>query len=412
VGQMKQAEEQSLAYARQGYRVLGVGKGSWNESRWPVLQSAFEFEFLGLIAFQDPPKENIAQTIKTFSDAGITVKMITGDYAETALAIAGQIQLSNNHDVLTGKEVLALSRKELQARVKQVNIFARMFPEAKLKVIDALKENGEVVAMTGDGVNDGPALKAAHIGIAMGKRGSEVAKSAASLILADDDLAHMTEAVALGRKIYDNLKKAIRYIVSIHIPIILIVTLPLLMGWQFTDIFSPVHVIFLELIMGPTCSLIYENEPMEPGTMQQPPRSMGATFLSFRQLLMSIIQGLMITAACLGAGYYFTTASHNPTTIRTVIFITLLFSNIFLTLVNRSFYFSLFKTMGNKNRLIPAIIAITLIFIAVLLYLPFAQQLFRLQSLPLESVGLCALFAAAGVLWMELYKLIKRIQKK
>jgi P-type Ca2+ transporter type 2C len=410
VGRMKQAEEQSLAYARQGYRVLGVGKGSWKESRWPVAQSEFEFELLGLIAFQDPPKENIAATIKTFNNAGIAVKMITGDYAETALAIAGQIQLSNNHDVLTGKEVLALSRQELQARVKQVNIFARMFPEAKLKVIDALKENGEVVAMTGDGVNDGPALKAAHIGIAMGKRGSEVAKSAASLILADDDLAHMTEAVALGRKIYGNLKKAIRYIVSIHIPIILIVTLPLLIGWQFTDIFSPVHVIFLELIMGPTCSLIYENEPMEPGTMQQPPRKMGATFLSFRQLLLSIIQGLMITAACLGAGYYFTTAGHTDTTIRTVIFITLLFSNIFLTLVNRSFYFSLFTTMGNKNRLIPVIIAITLIFMAVLLYLPFAQQLFRLGPLPLESVGLCALFAAAGVLWLELYKLVKRIQ--
>jgi P-type Ca2+ transporter type 2C len=412
VGRMKQAEAQSLVYARQGYRVLGVGKGSWKESRWPAAQSAFEFEFLGLIAFQDPPKENIAQTIKTFNEAGITVKMITGDYAETALAIAGQIQLSNNHDVLTGKEVLALSKQELQVKVMQVNIFARMFPEAKLKVIDALKENGEVVAMTGDGVNDGPALKAAHIGIAMGKRGSEVAKSAASLILADDDLAHMTEAVALGRKIYSNLKKAIRYIVSIHIPIILIVTLPLLLGWKFTDIFSPVHVIFLELIMGPTCSLIYENEPMEPGTMQQPPRSMKATFLSVRQLLLSIIQGLMITAACLGAGYYFTITGHTDATVRTVIFITLLFSNIFLTLVNRSFYFSFFTSMGNKNKLIPAIIIITLIFMAVLLYLPFAQQLFRLQSLSLKSTGLCALFAAAGVLWMELYKWIKRIQEK
>jgi P-type Ca2+ transporter type 2C len=409
-GQMKKAEEQSLAYARQGYRVLGVGRGSWKENRWPVSQSEFEFEFLGLIAFQDPPKENITQTIKTFGEAGIAVKMITGDYAETALAIAGQIQLQNNQDVLTGKEVLALSKTELQARVKEVNIFARMFPEAKLKVIDALKENGEVVAMTGDGVNDGPALKAAHIGIAMGRRGSEVAKNAASLILADDDLAHMTEAVALGRKIYDNLKKAIRYIVSIHIPIILIVTLPLLIGWQFTDIFSPVHVIFLELIMGPTCSLIYENEPMEPGTMQQPPRRMGATFLSFRQLLLSIIQGLMITAACLGAGYYFTAAGHSDTTVRTVIFITLLFSNIFLTLVNRSFYFSLFTTMFNKNRLIPVIIAITLIFIALVLYLPFAQQLFRLGPLPLQSTGYCALFAAAGVLWIELYKLIKRWQ--
>ncbi len=409
VGQLKKAEEQSLEYARLGYRVLGVGRGSWKGRQWPVAQSEFEFEFLGLIAFQDPPKENITATIQTFNDAGITVKMITGDYAETALAIAGQIQLSNNHEVLTGKEVLALSKEELQAKVKLVNIFARMFPEAKLKVIDALRENGEVVAMTGDGVNDGPALKAAHIGIAMGKRGSEVAKNAASLILADDDLAHMTEAVALGRKIYDNLKKAIRYIVSIHIPIILIVMLPLLLGWKFTDIFSPVHVIFLELIMGPTCSLIYENEPIEPGVMQQPPRAAGVSFLSFRQLLLSIIQGLMITAACLGAGYFFSAAGGTDTTVRTVIFITLLFSNIFLTLVNRSFYFSLFKAMSNKNMLIPVIIVITLVFMALMLYLPFARQLFRLGPLPLNSIGICSLFAAAGVLWMELYKWIKRI---
>ncbi|MFM2327043.1 MAG: hypothetical protein RIR31_1245, partial [Bacteroidota bacterium] len=188
---LKHAEAQSISYAKLGYRVLGVGRGAWKEQHWPVSQEEFVFEFLGLIAFQDPPKENIVQTIKIFRDAGIPVKMITGDYAETALAIAGQIQLNHNGEVLTGNEVLHLDKEILQQKVKQINIFARMFPEAKLKVINALKENGEVVAMTGDGVNDGPALKAAHIGIAMGQRGSEVAKSAASLIITDDDLAHM-----------------------------------------------------------------------------------------------------------------------------------------------------------------------------------------------------------------------------
>ena len=179
----------------------------------------------------------------------------------------------------------------------------------------------------------------------MGKRGSEVAKNAASLIITDDDLEHMTEAIALGRKIYDNLKKAIQYIVSIHIPIILIVTLPLLFAWQFTDIFSPVHVIFLELIMGPTCSIIYENEPMEPGTMSRPPRLLTSTFLSAQQLRISIVQGLMITAGCLGIGYFFMQQGHPETLVRTSIFITLLFSNIFLTLINRSFTFSVFKTL-------------------------------------------------------------------
>ena len=407
IGELKHIEEQSLAYAKKGYRVLGVGKGRWNEKRWPVSQEEFEFEFLGLIAFQDPPKENIIQTIQTFRDAGIPVKMITGDYAETALAIATQIQLDHNNEILTGEEILHLSKEALQQKVQQVNIYARMFPEAKLKVIDALKEDGEVVAMTGDGVNDGPALKAAHIGIAMGLRGSEVARSAASLILTDDDLAHMTDAVALGRKIYDNLKKAIQYIVSIHIPIILIVTLPLLLLWKFTDFFSPVHVIFLELIMGPTCSIIYENEPMEPGTMHRPPRKAGASFLSLKQLTMSIIQGLMITAGCLGIGFYYMQQGSDEGTIRTVIFVTLLFSNIFLTLVNRSFVYPVIKTIRYKNNLVPLITGITLVFIALFLYVPFARNLFRLNLLPWSTVAVCAGIALVGTLWIDLWKLLK-----
>ncbi|MFZ4768944.1 MAG: cation-translocating P-type ATPase [Ferruginibacter sp.] len=407
---LKQIETQAQDYAKLGYRVLGVGKGSWSNNDWPKSQEEFEFEFLGLIAFQDPPKENIIQTIKTFRDAGIPVKMITGDYAETALAIAKQVQLDHKDEVLTGEEVMQLNNDALMERLKHVNIFARMFPEAKLKVIEALKDNGEVVAMTGDGVNDGPALKAAHIGIAMGERGSEVAKSAASLILTDDDLSHMTDAVALGRKIYDNLKKAIQYIVSIHIPIILIVTLPLLFGWVFHDIFSPVHVIFLELIMGPTCSIIYENEPMERGTMNRPPRKAGATFLSLKQLSMSIVQGLMITAGCLGVGYYFIGQGANDTTIRTIIFTTLLFSNIFLTLVNRSFYFSIFKTLKYKNNLVPIIISITLLFIGIFLYLPFARDLFQLQQISFTNIIICIGVAAVATLWVDGWKLLRHKQ--
>lgn len=406
--ELKHIEEQSLAYAKQGCRVLGVGKGIWHPKKWPATQQEFEFEFLGLVAFLDPPKENIMQTIQTFREAGIAVKMITGDYAETAVAIANQVQLNHNHQVITGKEVLHFTKEQLQQKVSSVNIYARMFPEAKLKVIDALKENGEVVAMTGDGVNDGPALKAAHIGIAMGLRGSEVAKSAASLILTDDDLAHMTEAVALGRKIYDNLKKAIQYIVSIHIPIILIVTLPLLLAWKFTNIFSPVHVIFLELIMGPTCSIIYENEPMEPGTMQRPPRKMGATFLSLKQLSLSIIQGLMITAACLGIGYYYMQQGADETTLRTVIFITLLFSNIFLTLANRSFYYSVFKTLTYKNNLVAFIIGITILFMLSFIYIPFVRNLFQLNLLTGTAVITSITAALVGTLWIEIWKMWKR----
>lgn len=404
--ELSEIEHQILTYARMGYRVLGIGKAIWQQKEWPETQEAFDFEFLGLIAFQDPPKENIKQTIEKFYRAGISVKMITGDYAETALAIAEQIHLSNNNEVLTGAEVLHLTQEALQEKVKQISIFARMFPEAKLKVIEALKENGEVVAMTGDGVNDGPALKAAHIGIAMGLRGSEVAKSAAALILTDDDLTHMTEAVALGRKIYDNLKKAIQYIVSIHIPIILIVTLPLLFVWKFTNIFSPVHVIFLELIMGPTCSIIYENEPLEPGTMERPPRKMSATFLSFNQLSVSIIQGLVITTGCLGIGYYYMHQGLDESTIRTVIFITLLFSNIFLTLVNRSFVFTIIRTLTYKNNLVPIIIGISSLLITGLLFIPAVSSLFGLRPLPLAMLGISLIVAAISTLWLECWILI------
>ena len=406
---IKVIEMQSHKYASMGYRVLGVGKGIWHERNWPVSQQEFEFEFSGLIAFQDPPKENIKQTIKIFNNAGIVVKMITGDYPETAVAIATQINLPHSTEVLTGQDIIELTKSQLQEKVKSVNIFARMFPEAKLKIIDALKENGEVVAMTGDGVNDGPALKAAHIGIAMGNRGSEVAKSAASLILTDDDLSHMTDAVALGRKIYSNLKKAIQYIVSIHIPIILIVTLPLLLSWHFTNIFSPVHVIFLELIMGPTCSIIYENEPMEPDTMFKKPLKTGATFLSLKQLTISIVQGLMITAGCLFLGFYYMNAGSNDETIRTIIFISLLFSNIFLTLINRSFVYSIFKTIFYKNNLVPIILITSLLLMFVLLYVPSMRTLFGLTQLNFNQIFLCFSVAMISTVWIELYKWIKRI---
>jgi Ca2+-transporting ATPase len=406
----KQLEEQALAYARQGFRVLGVGKGIWEGTQWPVVQDEFKFEFLGLVAFQDPPKKNIDQTIKTFNDAGIAVKMITGDYAETALAIAKQVGLNHNGNVITGAEVLKMEQHLLRSRVNETNVFARMFPEAKLKVIDALKENGEVVAMTGDGVNDAPALKAAHIGIAMGQRGSEVAKGAASLILMDDDLAHMTDAVALGRKIYDNLKKAIQYIVSIHIPIILIVMLPLLLGWAFSEIFTPVHVIFLELIMGPTCSIIYENEPMEPGTMNRPPRKMSSTFLSLRQLITSIVQGLFITAGTLGIGYWGMKSGYGETLVRTLVFITLLFSNIFLTLVNRSFYYSIFTTLRYRNNLVLLIIGITLLFITGILTIPFLQDLFKLESLGWNLLGVSVAAAFVSTCWIEIAKTVKRMR--
>jgi len=228
------------------------------------------------------------------------------------------------------------------------------------------------------------------------------------LILTDDDLWNMTDAVAMGRKIYDNLKKAIQYIVSIHIPIFLIVALPLFFKWDFTTIFTPIHVIFLELIMGPTCSIVYENEPIEPGTMLRKPLKTTATFLSFRQLIMSIAQGLFISAGCLGIGYYFMNTEANNEMIRTVIFITLLFSNIFLTLFNRSTTQSIIHTIRYKNRLVPIVLLISLAFIFIVTKFTFAHSIFNLSDLNLNQWILCIGVAFVSTSWVEIHRFFLR----
>lgn len=276
-----------------------------------------------------------------------------------------------------------------------------MYPETKVKIVSALKKLNHIVAMTGDGVNDGPALKAAHIGIAMGKRGSELAKQAAALILTDDDLSKMVDAIAMGRKIYSNLKKAIQYIISIHIPIILTVALPLILGWIYPSIFTPVHVIFLELIMGPTCSIVYENEPLEERSMLQPPRKLTDTFLSWNELSLSVVQGLLITAGTLFIYQIAAERGMQEDEVRAMVFSTLVFANVFLTLVNRSFYFSIIKVVRYKNWLLRTIILLTLVLLAIILYVPLIRDFFRLAPLHTNQMALCALVGFCSVIWIE-----------
>jgi len=285
--------------ALQGYRILGVATASHTGNDFPAAQQSFSFALTGLVVFYDPPKPGIENVFRKFYKAGIEVKIITGDNPLTTKAIAGNAGIKNADDPIDGEALMKLNEKGFTEALRKYSLFTRMFPEAKLAAINGFKNDNQVVAMVGDGVNDGPALKAAHIGIAMGQRGTEMAKSAAALILMNDDLSKMVDAIATGRRIYSNLKKAIQYIISIHIPIILTVSLPLFLGWIYPDIFTPVHVIFLELVMGPTCSIVFENEPMEKNTMQQKPRPMTETFLNWRELGMSILQGLMITVGVL-----------------------------------------------------------------------------------------------------------------
>ncbi|MBO0592712.1 cation-translocating P-type ATPase [Cellulophaga sp. E16_2] len=388
----------------QGYRLLGVGTAKFIGTDYPETQQEFLFDFLGLVAFYDPPKKNIGAVLKEFDRAGITVKLITGDTATTASAIAKEVNFIGYEKGMTGTELMQLDDKQLQEKVKDIQVFSRMFPDAKLRIINALKANNEVVAMIGDGVNDGPALKAAHFGIAMGTKGTEIAKEAASLILVDDDLSKMIDSIAMGRKIYSNLKKAIQYIISIHIPIILTVFIPLALGWAFPNIFSPTHVILLELIMGPTCSIIYENEPLEKNTMLQKPRLLTATFFNLKELLTSIIQGLAITVGTLSIYQYGIAQNFTEDTTRTMVFLVLIAANIFLTLINRSFYYSLYTTLKYKNNLVPLILAITVVITASLLFIPPFTHFFQFSSLSFEQLFLSMLTGFISVIWFEIVK--------
>lgn len=394
--------------ALEGYRVLGVGIASFIGTDYPKKQQEFTFDFKGLVAFYDPPKANIKATFETLYKAGIQIKIVTGDNAETTATIAKQIGFRNADQTLNGDELMAMDETTLRKRVMETSIFTRMFPEAKLKIIKALKDNNQIVAMTGDGVNDGPALKSAHIGIAMGKKGTEIAKQAANLILIDDDFSKMIEAIAMGRKIYSNLKKAIQYIISIHIPIILIVFIPLALGWIYPNIFSPVHVIFLEIIMGPTCSIIYENEPMESNLMQLKPRPITNTFFKLKEITISIIQGIVITIGLLFVYQYCVTNMFSEGGTRTVVFITLISANIFLTLTNRSFYYSIFTTLRYKNNLVLLIISTTIVTTTCLLFIPLFANFFEFESLSGLQIGLSILVGSISVLWIEIYKVFKR----
>jgi len=391
-----------------GYRVLGVAKGNLQGNNFPETQQEIPFIFKGLVAFYDPPKDNIKEVLQSFYTAGIGVKIITGDNASTTNAIAQEINFSGSEKAITGEELMKLSDAELQSKVMNINVFSRMFPEAKLRIVNALKANGQIVAMTGDGVNDGPSLKSAHIGIAMGTKGTAIAKDAASLILVEDDLSKMVDAVAMGRKIYTNLKKAIQYIISIHIPIILVVFLPLALGWVYPNIFSPLHVILLELVMGPTCSIIYENEPAEANTMQRGPRPLTSTFFNIKELIISILQGIAITFGVLSIYQWSVHNQWDENSTRSLVFLTLMTANVVLTLVNRSFYYSLLVTLRYKNVLIPIIVGITVFLVALLFVIPSLRYLFSFELITFFQLITCVSIGSVSVLWFEGVKYFRR----
>ena len=395
---------QAKELAAKGFRVLAVASAAHPGNDFPKDQDGFKWELEGLISFFDPPKKNAKSVFAKLQKAGIRVIMITGDQSETAANIAQRTGILRWEKTWEGAALMELSDADLSDVVDQTNVFARMFPEAKLRVVQSLQARGEIVAMSGDGVNDGPALKAAHIGIAMGKKGSEVAKSVASLVLLTDNLHALITAVEMGRRIYDNLRKAIRYIISIHLPIVSTVLMPLLLGWTFPHILLPLHVIFLELVMDPTAAIAFENEPAESGIMRKPPRSAQEALFSRNELLFSLLQGAIIGIFVLAMYPYAQWRNLPEPGIRACMFSTLVFANLSLTLVNRSFEKSIFQSFKNKNRTIPFILSVSIAVLFSILYIPFLSSMFKVQALGWIDLGACFSAGVVSVVWFEGYK--------
>ncbi len=390
------------AMAKEGMRVLGVAAAAFQETDLPDGQHGFEFKFLGLIGMEDPVRPGVAEAIQECYSAGIRVVMITGDYPGTAQAIARQIGLPIDQ-VITGPELEKLSDQELQKRVRDVCLFSRVVPEQKLRLVQALKANGEVVAMTGDGVNDAPALKAANIGIAMGGRGTDVARESASLVLLDDDFSSIVKAIKSGRRIFDNIKKAMAYILAIHVPIAGISLIPVLMEWPL--VFFPVHVVLLELIIDPACSIAFEAEPEETDVMNRPPRDPDAPLFSRHAIGLSLLQGLSVLSIVLAVFAVSFYRGQGEAEARALTYTTLIAANLGLILANRSWSRTILETMSTPNPALWWVIAGALFFLAMAIYVPFLRELFSFAYLHFIDIAICFMAGIASILWFEALKI-------
>jgi Ca2+-transporting ATPase len=397
------------AMAAQGLRVLGVAQARFQGDHWPAIEHDFDFEFVGLLGLADPLRPEIPDAMAQCRTAGIRVVMITGDYPATALAIARNAGMGSEgkaaDDVLTGEAIATLDDVALQNRMRTVNICARVAPEQKLRIVQALKANGDIVAMTGDGVNDAPALKAAHVGVAMGKRGTDVAREAASLVLLDDNFASIVNAVRLGRRIFDNLRKSMSYILAVHIPIAGMALLPVLLGWP--SVLFPLHIAFLELVIDPACSMVFENEPAESDVMQRPPRDPLARLFAGAALTLALLQGLGVLGVVLGA-YWWSSTHLVEGAARAFTFSTLVMGNLALIFSNRSHHGSLWGSLWVPNRTLWIVAGLTSALMGLSIYLPPLARLFYFEALP-PAYLLCAIgLGFASVLWFELLKLQRK----
>lgn len=388
--------------ASQGLRVLSVARGTVGGSDLPEDHHGLKLHFRGLVGFEDPLRPAVPRAVAECRAAGVRVVMITGDYPATAQSIARQAGLQNCEMVITGRELNGMSDEELARRIGEVQIFARAVPEQKLRIVNALKANGEIVAMTGDGVNDAPALKAAHIGIAMGGRGTDVAREAAALVLLDDDFASIVAAVRLGRRIFDNIKKAIAFVLAVHVPIAGLSMIPVFFSsWPL--LLLPVHIAFLELIIDPSCTLVFEAEEAEADIMQRPPRDPGERLFSTRTMALSIAQGLSVLAVCL-AVFLIARSNHEPGAARGLTFVTLVLAFVAIIMVNRSWSRSLLAMLRVPNTSFRWMVAGAIVFLAVIVAVPVVRRLFHFAPLHTDDLVLSVGAGLLSVVWFEAFK--------
>lgn len=409
--QQKRAEEEIKKMSSQGLRVIAVASMKpKTKEKIPADLVSCKLILNGLVGLADPPRENIKRDIEKCTKAAIRVVMITGDNGITAASIAEKVGISNRGDIITGDMLNEMSDDELRRKVVNVSIFSRVIPEHKMRIVKAFKENGEVVAMTGDGVNDAPALKYADIGIAMGKRGSEVSREAADLILMDDNFSTIVDTIKDGRRIYDNIQKAVGYVFTIHIPIALASLLAPLLGILHASLLLlPLHVVLLELIIDPTCSIVLERLPAEDDIMDRLPRDPNAKLLTAKILLKSIVQGLVIFVASFGT-YYFVLQNNygNGDVARSMGLAIIMLANLLLVQVNGSSNELAIHTLRKyaQDKVVWAINIFTLLGLAVILYTPL-NQILALAPLSFEELSFVIGIAAVSVLWIEIIKLFR-----
>jgi P-type Ca2+ transporter type 2C len=398
----RQLLQQVEGMAGRGLRVLGIAHAEWDTAALPESPKTFPFQYLGLVGLADPVRPGVPAAVAECQSARIRVVMITGDYPATALSIARQIGLARSDVCLTGADIATMDRSELQRRISDVDVFARIVPEQKLQLVTALKANGDVVAMTGDGVNDAPALKAADIGVAMGGRGTDVAREAAALVLLDDDFSSIVRAVRLGRRIYGNIQKATAYVLAIHVPIAGISLIPPLLGWPL--VLMPVHVIFMELIIDPACSIAFEMEPEERDVMQRPPRHPRDKLFTRRLIVRSVLQGLGALAA---AALVFAVSVREgliESDVRMLTFSTLIVTNLLLIVTNRSLTRPMLADWWTPNPALRWLGAGAVAILAAILYIPFVRDLFRMSRPHADDALVIVMAGAGALLWMELVK--------